>query len=324
MNNLGRILRVYAKPRIFLWQASVGTATAKRAKLSGSKKDTLPKSKAKSEPKDTLPKSKAKSEPKDTLPKSKAKSGPKETLPKTKAKRESKDTLPKSEAKSEPEGTLPKSEGESEDALPKSEGESEDTLSKSETKSESKDESVKDSKKKTSAASVSAHLNADGTRTSVWLMKSEPHTFSIDDLINSNNSTSQWEGVRSHEAKNLMKHSMKIGDQVLFYHSNTKEPGIVGLAKIAKESYPDHTAFDPKSDYFDSKSDKDEPRWFMVDVQFVRRLKRTLTLKELQEYKDKELKDMKLLNRGRLSVQPVSNTEMEFIMELENKDVATE
>lgn len=98
----------------------------------------------------------------------------------------------------------------------------------------------------------------------------------------------------------------------------------LALAKIAKESYPDHTAFDPKSNYFDSKSDKDEPRWFMVDVQFDRKLKRTLTLKELQEHKDKELKDMKLLNRGRLSVQPVSNTEMEFIMELENKDVATE
>ena len=166
MNNLGRILRVYAKPRILLWQASVGTATAKRAKVSGSKKDTLPKSKAKSEPKETLPKAKAKSESKETLPKSKAKS-------------ESEDTLPMSEAKSE-----------SDDALPESE-----------TKSESKDESVKDSKKKPSAASVSAHLNADGTRTSVWLMKSEPDTFSIDDLINSEASTSQWEGVVSANTK---------------------------------------------------------------------------------------------------------------------------
>lgn len=96
----------------------------------------------------------------------------------------------------------------------------------------------------------------------------------------------------------------------------------LALAKIVRESYPDHTAFDPKSDYFDDKSNKEDPRWFMVDVQFNRKLKRILTLKELQQYKDKELKDMKLLNRGRLSVQPVSNAEMEFIMELEKKKAA--
>lgn len=93
----------------------------------------------------------------------------------------------------------------------------------------------------------------------------------------------------------------------------------IALAKVVKESYPDHTAFDSKSDYFDDKSNKEDPRWFMVDVQFYRKLKRILTLKELQQYKDGELKDMKLLNRGRLSVQPVSNVEMEFIMELEKE-----
>ncbi|KAK3846339.1 MAG: PUA-like domain-containing protein [Linnemannia gamsii] len=151
-------------------------------------------------------------------------------------------------------------------------------------------------------------------------MKSEPDTFSIDDLINSKDSTSHWDGVRNHEAKNLMKNSMKVGDQVLFYHSNTKTPGIVALATIAREAYPDHTAFDPKSDYYDQKSSKDDPRWFMVDVKYVRKLKRIITLKELQQYKNMELSGMKLLNRGRLSVQPVSDSEMSFIMSLEQED----
>ncbi|KAG0366306.1 thymocyte nuclear protein 1 [Gamsiella multidivaricata] len=170
------------------------------------------------------------------------------------------------------------------------------------------------------AVSVEEHKNTDGTRTSVWLMKSEPDTFSIDDLINSKDSTSHWDGVRNHEAKNFMKNSMKVGDRVLFYHSNTKEPGVVAMAKIVKEAYPDHTAFDPKSEYYDSKSAKEDPRWFMVDVEFDRKLKRILTLKELQEYKDTELKEMKLLNKGRLSVQPVSDVEMKFIMQLEQKE----
>ncbi|KAG0068902.1 hypothetical protein BGZ89_003858 [Linnemannia elongata] len=168
--------------------------------------------------------------------------------------------------------------------------------------------------------SATGLTNDDGTRISVWLMKSEPDTFSIDDLINSKDSSSHWDGVRNHEAKNLMKNSMKVGDQVLFYHSNTKAPGIVAIAKVAREAYPDHTAFDPKSDYYDNKSSKDDPRWFMVDVKYERKLKRVLTLKELQQYKDKELGQMKLLNRGRLSVQPVSDSEMRFIMDLEQQD----
>ncbi|KAI1307288.1 Thymocyte nuclear protein 1 [Mortierella claussenii] len=173
----------------------------------------------------------------------------------------------------------------------------------------------------TKAISDVAYHNSDGVRTSVWLMKSEPDTFSIDDLIKSKDSTSHWDGVRNHEAKNLMKNSMQTGDRVLFYHSNTKEPGVVALAKIVKEAYPDHTAFDPKAEYYDPKSSKDDPKWFMVDVKFDRKLKRSITLKELQRYKDKELSNMKLLNRGRLSVQPVSDTEMKFIMDLEQQEV---
>ncbi|KAF9991995.1 Thymocyte nuclear protein 1 [Entomortierella chlamydospora] len=171
--------------------------------------------------------------------------------------------------------------------------------------------------------SDTAYMNADGVRTSVWLMKSEPDRFSIDDLINSKDSTTPWDGVRNHEAKNLMKNSMKVGDSVLFYHSNTKEPGIVALAKVAKESYPDPTAFDPKNGYYDEKSTKDNPRWFMVDIKFDRRLKRIITLNELRQYKDRELSSMMLLKRGRLSVQPISDSEMDFIMYLEQQE-ATE
>ncbi|KAF9399913.1 hypothetical protein BGZ94_005578, partial [Podila epigama] len=162
--------------------------------------------------------------------------------------------------------------------------------------------------------------SGSSSRISVWLMKSEPDTFSIDALMNSPDSTSHWDGVRNHEAKNLMKSMMKVGDRVLFYHSNTKEPGIVGLASIVREGYPDHTAFDPKSPYYDEKSTKEDPRWFMVDVKFTRKLKRMITLKELQQYKNTELCSMKLLNRGRLSVQSVSDAEMDFILSLEEHD----
>lgn len=96
------------------------------------------------------------------------------------------------------------------------------------------------------------------------------------------------------------------------------------MAKIVREAYPDHTAFDPKSDYYDDKSSEEDPRWFMVDVKYERKLKRVLTLKELQQYKNRELDDMKLLNRGRLSVQPVSDSEMHFIMNLEQRDAPNE
>ena len=96
------------------------------------------------------------------------------------------------------------------------------------------------------------------------------------------------------------------------------------MAKIVREAYPDHTAFDPKSQYYDANSSKEDPRWFMVDVKYTRKLKRVLTLKELQQYKAKELSQMKLLNRGRLSVQPVSDSELKFIMDLEQLPEPTE
>ncbi len=146
-----------------------------------------------------------------------------------------------------------------------------------------------------------------------WLMKSEPSEFSIDDLAARPKRTEHWDGVRNYQARNMMRDEMKKGDLVLFYHSNCSEPGIVGIAKVVRESYPDHTAFDPDDAHFDPKSDRDNPRWYMVDVQFVRKLKRTISLTELKE--QRALTDMPLVRRGnRLSVMPVTKQQWDFIL----------
>ena len=105
--------------------------------------------------------------------------------------------------------------------------------------------------------------------TRYWLMKSEEDVYSIEDL--ERDGTTCWEGVRNYEARNLMRDGMKEGDLALFYHSNATPPGVAGIARITREAYPDHFAFDPKSNYFDAKSDPDAPRWLMVDVGFVER-----------------------------------------------------
>jgi len=149
-----------------------------------------------------------------------------------------------------------------------------------------------------------------------WLMKSEPDVFGIDDLAAAPRRTDHWDGVRNYQARNMMRDDMRKGDLVFFYHSNCAEPGIVGIMKIVREGYPDHTAFDPKEKYYDPKSDPDNPRWYMVDVQFVRRLKRTITLAELKKYK--ELQDLPLVRKGnRLSIMPVTKAQWEFILGLE-------
>ncbi len=149
-----------------------------------------------------------------------------------------------------------------------------------------------------------------------WLMKSEPSEFGIDDLIDMPDQTEHWDGVRNYQARNMMRDDMKIGDQVFFYHSNCKEPGIVGIMEVVKEGYPDFTAFDPDDKHFDPKSDPEKPRWFMVDIKFVRKLKRTITLKELKE--KPELADLALVRRGnRLSIMPVSAEQWNFILGLE-------
>ena len=149
-----------------------------------------------------------------------------------------------------------------------------------------------------------------------WLMKSEPTEFSIDDLKNKPKKSEHWDGVRNYQARNMMRDQMKKGDLAFFYHSNCEEPGIVGIAKISREGYVDFTAFDPDDPHFDAKSDPENPRWYMVDVTFVRKLKRTITLQELKSCKP--LEDFPLIRRGnRLSVMPVSKSQWEFILSLE-------
>jgi predicted RNA-binding protein with PUA-like domain len=151
-----------------------------------------------------------------------------------------------------------------------------------------------------------------------WLMKSEPDVFGIDHLYAMPKRTEHWDGVRNYQARNMMRDDMKKGDLVFFYHSNCEEPGIVGLMSVVREGYPDHTAHDPESRYYDPKSDPDNPRWFMVDVKYRRRLKRTISLRELKEYADGPLAEFPLLRRGnRLSIMPVSKAQWDFILGLE-------
>lgn len=147
-----------------------------------------------------------------------------------------------------------------------------------------------------------------------WLMKSEPSDCSIDDLAALPQQTVAWYGVRNYQARNFMRDQMKVGDQVFFYHSNCAEPGIVGLAEVSRLAYPDQTQFDPKNKYFDPKATADTPRWFNVDVKFVRKT-RLLSIKELRTYP--QLERMRVLQTGnRLSITPVDPREWEFILGL--------
>jgi len=147
-----------------------------------------------------------------------------------------------------------------------------------------------------------------------WLFKSEPDAFSIDALAAAPRRTSHWDGVRNFQARNMMRDGMKRGDLGFFYHSSCAEPGIVGIVKVVREGYPDHTAFDAGSKYFDADSDPSSPRWFMVDVQLVRRFAQPVTLERLRRHADGKLKDMLVLRRGnRLSITPVTEQEWKFI-----------
>jgi len=148
-----------------------------------------------------------------------------------------------------------------------------------------------------------------------WIMKSEPDVFSFSDLKKRPKQTEHWDGVRNYQARNFMRDEMKSGDLVLFYHSNAETIGAAGVAKVTKEAHPDHTQFDPKSDYYDPKSTKENPRWFMVEVTFNKDFKRVVTLDEMKTYK--ELEEMRLLQKGnRLSVMPVTKEEFNFIVSL--------
>ena len=151
-----------------------------------------------------------------------------------------------------------------------------------------------------------------------WLMKSEPNEFSIDDLRAAPRRKTYWDGVRNYQARNFMRDQMKRGDLVFFYHSNCAEPGIAGIAKVSREAYPDHTAFDPEDKHYDPKSDPEDPRWYMVDISYQRKFKRVIPLSELREYSDRQLKNLALLRRGnRLSITPVGTKEWDFILSLE-------
>ena len=151
-----------------------------------------------------------------------------------------------------------------------------------------------------------------------WLLKSEPDSFSIEDLAAKPKQTTAWDGVRNYQARNTLRDSMKKGDTAFFYYSSCDVPGIAGIVRVVKEGYPDKTAFDPKDDHYDPDSDPKSPRWFVVDVKLVRKLKRIITLDELRRHADDELAAMRLLQRGnRLSVTPVSEAEWEFILTLE-------
>lgn len=145
-----------------------------------------------------------------------------------------------------------------------------------------------------------------------WLMKSEPGAYSIDDL--KRDKTTFWDGVRNYQARNIMRDRIKKGDRVLFYHSNAKPPGAVGTAVVVREGYPDHTARIPDDPHYDPKATEEDPRWFMVDIRFEEKFPRLVSLQEIRD--TPELSDMVLVNRSRLSVQPVKEAEFEKIVEM--------
>jgi len=144
-----------------------------------------------------------------------------------------------------------------------------------------------------------------------WLMKSEPGDVSIDDLAALPEQTVAWYGVRNYQARNFMRDQMSVGDGVLFYHSNCKEPGIAGIARVSSTAYPDATQFDRNNKYFDPKATQETPRWMNVDVQFVKKIK-LISLAELRTHP--ELEQMRILQRGnRLSITPLDPAEWRFI-----------
>jgi predicted RNA-binding protein with PUA-like domain len=163
---------------------------------------------------------------------------------------------------------------------------------------------------------VSAHEREEAaTMARNWLMKSEPEVFSIEDLRRERRTS--WEGVRNYQARNFMRDEMKIGDRVFYYHSNADPTGIAGLAKVARTAYPDPSARDPKSDYYDPKASDEDPRWVMVDIEFVDAFPRVITLDELRQ--EPGLEKMLVINKSRLSVQPVTDDEFARVLEMSKR-----
>jgi len=152
--------------------------------------------------------------------------------------------------------------------------------------------------------------------TKYWLMKSEPSAYSIDDLVR--DKKTHWDGVRNYQARNFMRDDMKVGDKVLFYHSNTKPAGVVGVCEVVKEGYPDFTAFDPEDKHFDPKSKEDKPTWMMVDIKIIEKLKNPVTLEAIKA--NPKLSEMRLVQRGnRLSVMPLKKNEFNEILRMSKK-----
>lgn len=146
-----------------------------------------------------------------------------------------------------------------------------------------------------------------------WIFKSEPSTYSIDDMMR--DVTTYWNGVRNYQARNFLRDDVKIGDQVLFYHSSCEVPAVVGLCEVVKNGYPDFTAFEPKSEYFDPKSKIDEPTWFMVDIKFVKKFKNPVTLQNIKS--NPKLRNLKLVQKGnRLSIIPITKDEFDEILKM--------
>jgi predicted RNA-binding protein with PUA-like domain len=151
-----------------------------------------------------------------------------------------------------------------------------------------------------------------------WLMKTEPETFGIDDLARRPKKTAMWDGVRNYQARNMLRDDFKKGDQAFLYHSSTDVVGIAGIVTVVRAAYPDPTQFVKKHAHFDPGAKRDDPRWFVVDVQLKRLLKRIITLDELRAHESKDLDGMLLLKRGnRLSITPISAAHWQFILSLE-------
>lgn len=145
-----------------------------------------------------------------------------------------------------------------------------------------------------------------------WLFKTEPGCFSFDDLKERPDMTEPWDGVRNFQARNFLRDTVRVGDRVLFYHSNIPEPAVVGLADVVRAGYPDTTALNPNAEHFDPKASVDNPIWYMVDLRYAEPLKRIVTLERIKQ--NPLLSDMPLVKRSRLSIQPVAEAEWRIIL----------
>ncbi len=151
-----------------------------------------------------------------------------------------------------------------------------------------------------------------------WLLKTEPSSFSIDDLAAAEDQTTYWDGVRNYQARNFLRDEFQVGDRVLYYHSACEEPAVVGTAIVVREGYPDHTAWDRRSDHYDAKSPAENPRWYMVDIRLEKKFPLPVTLAAIRQID--ELAEMPLRRKGnRLSVQPVTKNEFETVVKLSKK-----